>query len=321
MDLEDDRVRAATFSRPKFIPVTVRLLPSAWLKHRDALDEIVARHPVLFPGHEMGKTDYDALVSGTYALGQYVDAWGCVWSNICEGQDAMITGHPAPRREDVWRLRPPEKDDGLPHGFMFLRLTYLRGYEEVMVDFAEEPPELQHLIDLVLRYNVSQVSKLLTQHRPPEILYFGDDLGAQRSLPISPAKWRKYLKPCYATLYGMCREAGFWVYMHSDGHILEIIPDLVECGVNVINPQCRANGLDSLARVCKGRVCVDLDLDRQMFPFCTPAEIEGHVREAVAKLGSPEGGLWLHAEINRDVPLENVEAICAALENYRAHYS
>ena len=91
--------------------------------------------------------------------------------------------------------------------------------------------------------------------------------------------------------------------------------------MSVINPQVRANGLDALAQVCKGRVCVDLDLDRQMFPFGTPADIDAHVREAVETLGSPEGGLWLKAEVGPDVPLENVEAICQALETYRGYYS
>jgi hypothetical protein len=109
--------------------------------------------------------------------------------------------------------------------------------------------------------------------------------------------------------------------MHTDGHIVEIIPDLIDCGVNVVNPQVRANGLDNLARVCKGRVCVDLDLDRQLFPFCTPQEIDDHVHAAVETLGSSDGGLWLKAEIGFDVPLENVEAICTALEKYRAYYA
>jgi hypothetical protein len=108
--------------------------------------------------------------------------------------------------------------------------------------------------------------------------------------------------------------------MHSDGHIAEIVPDLVDCGVNVINPQVRANGLEALAEACRGKVCVDLDLDRQLFPFCTPQDIDDHVRQAVKALGSPEGGLWLKAEIGFDVPLENVEAICMALERYRSYF-
>ena len=133
--------------------------------------------------------------------------------------------------------------------------------------------------------------------------------------------WRKFLKPCYSAIYTPFREARYYVYMHTDGHIHEIIPDLVDAGVNVINPQVRANGLDNLSRVCKGKVCVDLDLDRQMFPFATPQQIDDHIREAVEVLGSPEGGLWLKAEIGDDVPLENTAAILDALGRYRGYYN
>jgi len=89
----------------------------------------------------------------------------------------------------------------------------------------------------------------------------------------------------------------------------------------VLNPQVGANGLDNLVRECKGKVCVNLDLDRQKFPFWKPEDIDAHVRECVEKLGSPEGGLWLLAECAPDVPLENIEAICNALERYRTYYS
>jgi uroporphyrinogen decarboxylase len=318
MGMMQDHLKALRFEYPEHIPVGVSILPAAWIKHREALDEIVARHPTLFGQHK--DRDYDA-VGGTYVEGEHVDVWGCVWSNVKTGREAIVTGHPVPTREAVHALKMPEEDVGFPHGFMYLRLSDLRGFEEIMIDFAEEAPELQMLIDVVLAYNVRQAEiRLQSMEGEGQIAHFGDDLGMQNSLPISPQKWRKYLKPCYAKIYKPFREAGHYVYMHTDGHIVEIIPDLIDCGVNVVNPQIRANGLDSLAEVCKGKVCVDLDLDRQLFPFCTPEEIDVHVREAVEKLGSPEGGLWLKAEVADDVPLENVEAVCAALEKYRSYF-
>lgn len=316
-----DQYKSLRFERPEFIPVSVSILPAAWMLHREALDEIVARHPVLFGDQVGGDRDYDQ-VGGTYVQGEHVDVWGCVWSNLHSGMESIVTHHPLPTREAVRTLEMPREDAGLPHGFMYLRLADLRGFEELMLDFAEEPPELQILIDVVLAYNLRQAKiRLDALQGEGEIVYFGDDLGMQTSLPVSPAKWRKYLKPCYEQIYRPFRDAGHYVYMHSDGHIVEIIPDLVDCGVNVVNPQVRANGLDALAEVCKGRVCVDLDLDRQLFPFATPQGIHDHVGEAVEKLGSPEGGLWLKAEIGFDVPLDNVEAICSALELYRGHFS
>ena len=321
--MKDDRIKSLRSEGPEYLPVSLGVLPAAWHKYRDGLERIASRYPLLFANPPKGERDYEALVRGTYAAGRHVDAWGCVWENIHHGQEAIVTGHPVPRREDIHGLLAPEADIGLPHGFMFLRLTDLRGFEEMMVDFAEEPPELEMLITMVLEYNLRQMRRLLSTARPPSeqpILYFGDDLGMQTSLPISPETWRKYLKPCYARLYGMCKEKGYAVYMHSDGRIVDIIPDLIECGVDIVNPQFRANGLDDLVNVCKSKVCVDLDLDRQLFPFCTPEDIDAHVREAVERLGAPEGGLWLKGEIDDGVPLENIEAVCAALMKYRAWF-
>jgi hypothetical protein len=321
MGVHEDRLKALRFEAPEQIPVSVSILPAAWMKHREALDEVVARHPALLGNRQDGEHDYDA-VSGTYVAGEHVDVWGCVWSNIQHGMESIVTHHPVPTRAEVHELEMPAEDVGFPHGFMYLRLGDLRGFQELMLDFAEEPPELKMLVDTVLAYNLRQARIKLGQlGGTAQIVHFGDDLGMQANLPISPPKWRKYLKPCYCQIYRPFREAGHYVYMHSDGHIYEIIPDLVDCGVRVINPQVRANGLDHLAAVCKGKVCVDLDLDRQLFPFATPAQIDAHVREAVEALGSPQGGLWLKAEIGFDVPLENVDAICTALETYRTYYS
>lgn len=317
----NDHMKSLKRQYPDRIPIGAGILPAAWMKHREALDEIVKRHPLLF-GKQGEKRNYDAVWSGTYVTGTHVDAWGCVWSNMKTGMEAIVTGHPVPTRKDVHSLKLPEKDDGFPHGFMYLRLADLRGFEELMVDFAEEPPELQMLIDKVLQHNLRQAKKRLAETgKEEQIVYFGDDLGMQNSLAMGPEKWRRFLKPCFRQIYKPFRDAGHQIYMHTDGHILEIIPDLIECGVTILNPQVGANGLENLARACKGKVCVDLDLDRQHFPFWTAAEIDEHVRRAVEVLGAPEGGLWLKAEIGDDVPLSNVEAICAALEKYSAYYA
>jgi len=322
MNAQSDRVKAMLFQGPEHIPVGVSLLPATWMKYREELDDLVTRHPAVFGENAAGQRDYDAVGRATYGEGEHIDEWGSVWTNIAPGMDSFVTQHPVPTRADVHGLRPPEQDDGMPHGFMYLRLEYLRGFEELMVDFAEEPPELLMLIDVVLEYNMRQVkSRLETMPEGGRIVYFGDDLGMQRALPISPEKWRQYLKPCFERIYRPFRDGGHYVYMHTDGHIVEIVPDLIDCGVNVVNPQVGANGLESLAQECKGKVCVDLDLDRQKFPFFTPEEIDAHVLDAVVALGSPEGGLWLKAECAPDVPLENIDAICTALETHRLHFS
>lgn len=319
MGLREDKFSAIRWERPERIPVQVGIMPAAWMKYRERLDEIVQAHPDVACPARTGS--YDDVANDAYRAGESVDAWGCVWGNAKTGVSSIVVRHPVPTREAVHGLKAPAVDIGTPHGFMFLRLADLRGFEELMADFAEEPPELQLLIDKVLEYNLRQVNRKLAALNGggPCIVWFGDDLGMQTSLPISPDTWRKYLKPCYARLYAPVKARGDYVYMHTDGHILEIIPDLRETGVDVLNAQVGANGLADLARVCKRRICVDLDLDRQRFPFWKPADIDRHVREAVEALGAPEGGLWLKAEVAEDVPLENIEAIFQALETYREY--
>ena len=187
--------------------------------------------------------------------------------------------------------------------------------------FAEEEEELQILIDKVVEYNKYQIEAVA--HTWDKVVYFGDDQGMQKDLAIGPERWRKYMKPCFKKLYGIIKEKKpeTLIYMHTDGCIHEIMPDLMECGVDIINPQFRANGLDNLVRVCRKEqiIPINLDLDRQLFPFATRSELFDHVGEAVESLYMKEGGLGLNIELNYEVPLDNVVAILDAAEKYR-HY-
>ncbi|MDZ7378682.1 MAG: hypothetical protein ONB25_14250 [candidate division KSB1 bacterium] len=312
--LDDNFFRAVRFEHPEVIPADVYILPATWSRHREALAELVQEYPALFGDYKPGSIDFDAY-EGTYNAGRHVDAWGCVWENIAPGLEGLVVGHPLPRREDVRSFETPPPGAGLPHGFMYMRLYYLRGYEELMVDFAEEPPELQMLIDKVLAYNLQELETILADK--PAIYYFGDDLGDQHRLPIHPDKWNRYLKPCYQQIFARCREAGTIGYFHTDGHIVEIIDSLIDCGIDVLNPQVGANGLSNIARLAKGKVAICLDLDRQRFPFWTAEHIDRHVREAVEALYLPEGGLLLQASVGPELSLGTIRAICESLERYR----
>ena len=282
-------LKAMTYDYPEIIPVTTSFLPAAWMKYGDELHRLAAQYPDLVKTLPNGM---EVSMPQSYHAGSFTDEWGCIWSNIAEGMESIVTGHPVKTREDILTLEIPQNRDGrLPHGFMYLRLLDLRGFEEAMFDFADECDELQILIDKVLQYNMNQIEAKLPSM--DEVAYFGDDLGMQKGLAIGPNKWRKYLKPAFMKMYQYVRKSGRYVYMHTDGMIYEIMPDLQECGVNMINPQFRANGLDNLVRVCKGKIPINLDLDRQLFPFATPSEIDSHVAECVEALYLPQGGLSL----------------------------
>ena len=216
---------------------------------------------------------------------------------------------------------PSNRDGRIPHGFMYLRLLDLCGFENTMCMFADEDEAIQTLIAKVLQYNKYQFEAIL--HRCHGVVPFGDDLGIQNGLLIGAARWRKYLKPCYTELYGMIKknDPDALIYMHTDGCIHEIMPALVEAGVDIINPQYRANGLDNLVRVCRKEqiIPIALDLDRQLFPFATGHQLEEHVHECIEALYMPEGGLTLNIELNYEAPMENCYALLEAVERYR-HY-
>ncbi|MCL2004194.1 MAG: hypothetical protein FWG72_09370 [Oscillospiraceae bacterium] len=304
-------IKAMTYGYPEELPVSVWAVPSMWKHYGGEMTRFAKEYAEFFPS-----IPAPGDMPETYRLGQHTDEWGCVWSNIEEGMESVVTGHPVPERGDILTLRIPEvRSGGVPHGFMYLRLLDLRGFEEAMLDFAEECEELQILIDKVLDYNCRHIRARLPYVK--DYMIFGDDLGMQTGLAIGSERWRKYLKPCYAKMFSIVREAGKLVYMHSDGMIYDIMPDLRECGADMINPQYRANGLENLARVCKGKIPVDLDLDRQLFPFATPSELDDHVRECVETLYLPQGGLGLYIELNYDTPLQNAAALLDAARKYR----
>ena len=90
-----------------------------------------------------------------------------------------------------------------------------------MIDIATDSNALHELINMVLQYNLKLVEKLLEVGA--NIMRFGDDLGIQNRLPMSPEHFRKYLGPCYAKIFGACRQADAHVYLHTDGNIVEIM--------------------------------------------------------------------------------------------------
>jgi hypothetical protein len=333
--------KAALFANPDWTPCSVSLMRATWAKYGDDLEGVVLAHPLLFPGYVPGERPYadDDLM---FAEGRKTDCWGTVWNNVAAGLSSHPVAFPLEDWSDFDEYEPPDpmqvsefgprgdwdtlrerldrakaegriaEAGGLMHGFMYMRLFYLRRFENLMMDMALDHPRLPELIAMVEGFNAALIEKTLACG--PEMMCFGDDLGLQDCLPMGPALWRKWIGPSYRRLFAPIREAGVAIRQHTDGHVLEIIPDLVEAGVTILNPQIGANGLDGLREVAWGTVCIDLDLDRQGFPFFTPAEIEEHIAGAHEALRRDDGGLMLHAECEPDVPLENIEAICSTLE-------
>jgi len=264
------------------------------------------------------------------------DEWGCMWhypGNYISGQ---VVGHPlsdwalwkdyklpdpdAYHDWDELEKRVQEQREqgavsklGIEHGFFYLKMTYLRGFENFMMDVAERRPEAFEMADAICEFWVEIMKRLVALG--PDVIHMGDDLGHQSSLPVSPASWRELIKPRLARILAPAVESGIETAFHTDGHVVPIIEDLIECGVTVLNPQDTVNGLDALARLAKGRVCIDLDIDRQNITYFGPPErIEQHIRDCVRTLGSERGGLMMVFGAYPGTPYENVGAVVRAAE-------
>jgi hypothetical protein len=343
----DNYLRTASLTGGEWIPSSIHISGASWRQLRKEAEEVLARHPVLFPGFEKGKLDFDNPTFGpAYREELYFDNWGCGWDNLWGGLEGQVKVHPladdaafdsyhAPDplaksergdRGDWDEIRANataarERGDlVMAHADRFYeRIHFLRGFGQLMIDFATEPPTLPRLIDIVFRHNMRLVEQWLDIGF--DVITFGDDFGTQTAAMMSPATFDRWLAPSYARMMQACRRAGAHVYLHSDGYIMELMDSLLRCGVSIINPQDLCNGIDDLAREVKGRVCISLDIDRQrIIPFGTRQEIRELIEEEVVKLGSPRGGLMFVAGIYPPTPAENVDALCCALEEFRTYW-
>ena len=336
-------LRAVGFGYPQWIPCSVSFAPLTWKTHRQDLERLCWDHPRIWPDFDPGDVIPDEMPAA-YREGEYYrDNWGCVWYNIQDGLEGQVAGHPLAdwsaldtyQMPDplVWeeRDRAPidwaeierevqeRKDDGKlvwgGAGRLFDRLYFLRGWENLMMDLALEPPELARLIDMLEANTTRLVGKWL--QIGVDVVSFHTDLATQRALMISPASFRRYLKPMFRRIFQKVRSTGTHVYLSSDGHVLEIVDDLVECGVSVHDPQFRANTLEGIVKAYKGKLCANVDLDRQGFAFMTPLEIREQIKQVVDQMAAPEGGLMVAASVwDTNTPVENIAAICEAMEDY-----
>ena len=143
----------------------------------------------------------------------------------------------------------------------------------------------------------------------------------QRGPMLSPELFRTYVKPRYEHLMAPAHKAGCLIHMHSDGDVRCLVDDLVLSGVDVLNLQDLVNGIDWIAANLKGRVCVDLDIDRQQNTrFGSAEQIDTLIRREVEKLGSREGGLMMIYGLYPGVPIENVRAVMDAMEKYSSFH-
>jgi hypothetical protein len=345
----DNFLRNASMTGPEWMPINVALSGAVWNALGPELEDICARHPLLFPNFERGK--HEARQTNPYGFIETdedkTDNWGCGWHFAIEGITGQVVRHPLddwagfdtytppdPETQELWQDRDwhetarrirERREQGHPaqgqlgHGFLFMMLYYLRGFENLMLDYATDDPRLQKLIDMITDYHVAVARHYLDIGI--DVLAGGDDLGTQTAAMISPSKFRQYITPAYKRIFGPAREAGAHVFLHTDGHMTELMDELIDAGVTICNPQDLCNGVEEIKRAVDGRICIRLDIDRQrIVPFGTPQEIRDHVEYAVKTLGSPRGGLELTVGIYPPTPPENIEALFSVFDECRTYW-
>ena len=148
-------------------------------------------------------------------------------------------------------------------------------------------------------------------------LELADDWGHQHGLMLNPKTWRRIFKPCLAEMFKRVRDAGKAVWYHTDGHVNEILPDLIEIGADVINCQVKVVGHEWIAANVRGKVAIRTDIDCQrVLPFGSPAEVKEEVHRTFEACGTSNGGVVACGEVGPDVPLENIRALYEAFVEY-----
>ncbi len=343
VDQRRNILKAIRFDKPDHIPMAFHINRACWNYYEpDALKELMAGHPVLFP-------DFDPdMEPGVPGLNQragepYTDPWGCVWETSIDGITGSVRGHPLSDWAAFSGYTPPDAERfdgtfpvdwtrfaesvdsrrrdgglvqlGLPHGHTFLRLLDIRGYDRLIYDMADGEGRLEQLITMVTEFNLNIVQRLLAFD--PDIMGFAEDLGMQVGPMLSPGHFQTYIKPVYKRLMAPAVEKGVIVHMHSDGDIRTLAADLIEDGVEVLNLQDLVNGIDWIAATYRGKVCIELDIDRQRITVLGgPSDVDALIREEVTKLGSKKSGLMMIYGLYPGVPLENAAALMDAVARY-----
>jgi hypothetical protein len=235
---------------------------------------------------------------------------GYRWPEFTAGppRGRLYSGHMAGKDEDYYARG----------GWItfFEQMQQLRGMENLLMDLVDGSREVYRLRDDLLAFNLRWLDKWCAL--PYDGIHFADDWGDQKRLLIAPELWREFYKPAYRTMFAKVTAAGMDVHFHSDGNIIEIIPDLIEMGVRVLNCQANVIGLDKLKQKFAGTLCFRTDLDRQrVVPFGTPDEVKRHVVDVFEHLGTRKGGIIACGEIGPETPLANIRAMYEAFASYR----
>ena len=281
----------------------------------------------------------DGFSTRTDENGVITDEWGIKWGN--SGMYYEMVGHPLAEVETVNDLDSYNFPEALAKGCfdfagqqikeygdnyaiigeqectVFELSWYLVGLEKFLIDMMMSMPYVPELLDRVMEINLRQASKLVDMG--VDIIWTGDDMGNQDAMMIDPDMWRKVFKPRMQHVFSTLKNINpdIKIAYHSCGSIRPIIPDLIEIGLDILNP------VQPLAKYMEAQPLKDdfgkklsffggVDI-QQLLPNGTAQEIKSSVRDKKKTLGKNGGYILAPAHnIQPDTPLKNVFAFFEA---------
>jgi len=288
-------------------------------------------------------------VNGYYQNGyqdmeSYQDEWGVTWRTVeyqtrfGAGKYTEPFGHPLSDDSTLDAYSPPDPNRselyvdaertirdfhsdywivGVTPTTIFECAWALRGYEQLMIDMAADPEKANRVMDFPFHYHMAVTQKLV--RLGVDMIWLGDDVGGQTTMLMSPKMWRTYLKPRMAELIASLRVINprIKVAYHTDGVVYPIIPELIEIGIDILNPiQPMAMDPVKLKNDFGDRLCFWGSMDiQQTLPFGTPENVKNEVLLRLRTIGRG-GGLLIGPTHNLqlDTPLENFWAMINTIQ-------
>lgn len=269
----------------------------------------------------------------------YTDEWGVTWKHVPyetpygNGTYTEMIDHPLKDDDQIHSYCPPDPTRpelyveaeslirdykpeywivGVTVTTIFETAWALRGYERILMDLVLNPDLVEALLEIPYRYHRAAAERLVQMG--VDMIWLGDDVGSQDRMLFSPDTWRRFLKPRMARLIGSLKDLNpaLKVAYHSDGEISPIIKDLIEIGVDVLNPiQPACMSPAELKRKFGDRICFWGTIDEQhTLPFGSPADVRDEVLDRIQTVGR-NGGLILGPthHVQLDTPMENFQAM------------
>lgn len=275
----------------------------------------------------------------------YTDEWGVGWKRAAystkfgNGSYTEIIGHPLGLDTAIETYTPPDPDreelyldtmrlikeygneywiTGVTVTTIFETAWALRGLDQLLMDFIIDPELAGRILDIPFKYHLTAAKHLV--ELGVDMIWIGDDMGGQNTMMISPDMWRKFFKPRMARFIRELKTKNPKVKIayHSDGNIFPIIPDLIEIGLDVLNPiQPASMDPAEVKRLYGGSLCFWGSIDEQVtLPFGSPKDVEREVHTRLETIGKDGGfiiGPTHHVQL--DTPLENFKAMVRAIKD------